>query len=312
MQAKDTAIIDWLMAGDVAIQYQTRRDLLGEDDPVLRRRIASEGWGRAFLAARNRDGSWGEAFYRPKWACTHYTLLELAGLGFPPDHPGICELITRVAQSHGAKDGGLGHTPGYAKSDICINGMFLNYASYFGVPDDLLHPIIDFLLRHEMADGGFNCMINRSGAVHSSLHSTLSVLEGFHAWHSRGGRYRAAELAQAAADGRAFILRHQFHLSDRTGRLIHPSFLALSHPPRWRYNILRALDHFRAARQPYDPRMRAAIAVLIGKRRSDGRWRRGAAPPGKRFFEMEPPRQPSRWVTLLALRVLAAYAPNRA
>ena len=40
-------ILDWLLDGDVAVQYQVKRDLLGLDDPALRQRIASEGWGCA-------------------------------------------------------------------------------------------------------------------------------------------------------------------------------------------------------------------------------------------------------------------------
>lgn len=47
-------LVAWLLAGDVAIQYQVHRDLLGEERPDLRARIATEGWGAQFLAARQR------------------------------------------------------------------------------------------------------------------------------------------------------------------------------------------------------------------------------------------------------------------
>ena len=57
--AVERGILDWLLEGDVAIQYQARRDLLGDDDPALRARIATEGWGARYLARRNPDGSWG-------------------------------------------------------------------------------------------------------------------------------------------------------------------------------------------------------------------------------------------------------------
>ena len=48
-------IIDWLLEGDVAIQYHVNRHLLGIDLPDLRERIASEGWGAQLLAARRAD-----------------------------------------------------------------------------------------------------------------------------------------------------------------------------------------------------------------------------------------------------------------
>lgn len=62
----DPAVMDWLLAGDVAIEFQARRDLLDDADRRLQARITNEGWGRRFLAARNADGSWGERFYQPK------------------------------------------------------------------------------------------------------------------------------------------------------------------------------------------------------------------------------------------------------
>ena len=59
-------ILAWLLDGDVSLQYLAYRDLLGQDRPELQRRIAAEGWGAAYLAQRNPDGSWGRGFYQPK------------------------------------------------------------------------------------------------------------------------------------------------------------------------------------------------------------------------------------------------------
>ncbi len=185
--------------------------------------------------------------------------------------------------------------------------MVLNYASYFGMPKDQLQSVVDFLLTEHMTDGGFNCQSNRSGARHSSLHSTLSVLEGIQEYADSGYRYRLDELQRAADQARDFILLHWLFKSDRTGEVIRKDFLQLSFPPRWFYNILRSLDYFRAADAPWDNRMADAFGVLMSKRKRDGRWRLQAAHPGQVHFRMEEPRQPSRWNTVLALRVLKAY-----
>ncbi len=65
--AKNIAsVIDWLLSGDVAIQYQTRRDFLSNDISELRDRISVEGWGAKLLTKRYEDGSWGGGFYQPK------------------------------------------------------------------------------------------------------------------------------------------------------------------------------------------------------------------------------------------------------
>ncbi len=299
-------VLAWLLAGDVSIQYQTCRDLLDDNRPALQHRIATEGWGARFLQSRNPDGSWGQGFYQPKWVSSHYTLLDLKTLAIAPDHPLIRESIHQVISHYLGPDGGV-RVPKTGGSDVCVNGMLLNYASYFNEPEEGLRPIVDFILSQQMEDGGFNCRKNRSGARHSSLHSTISVLEGILEYLLAGYAYRIDELKHVAAQSREFILLHRFFKSDHTGKIIHKEMLRFSFPPRWKYNILRALDYFQRAGIPWDERMEDAIAVLLKKRRSDGRWTVQAAHPGQVHFVMEETGKPGRWNTLLALRVLKAY-----
>jgi hypothetical protein len=303
----DADVLRWLQDGDVAIRYQVGRDLLGKDDSALQSRIAREGWGAKLLACRNRDGSWGLGFYQPKWTCTHYTLLDLKTLGLPPDNRLARESVHQVVLGEKKPDGGIGPARSTATSDVCVNGMFLGYASYFREPEAGLRSIVDFILAQCMDDGGFNCLKNTTGARHSSLHSSLSVAEGILEYARNGYAYRRNELDRAAAGAREFMLIHRLFKSDHTGAIISKGFLRLTFPPRWKYNIFRALDHFRAAGCPYDQRMSDAIAALLAKRRSDGRWPAQAAHPGQVHFVMESVGGPSRWNTLIAMRVLKAY-----
>lgn len=186
------ALLDWLEAGDVAIRYQSRRDLRGRDLHSLQRRIASEGWGADLLARRNPDGSWGQGFYQPKWTSSHYTLLDLRLLNALRDNRLIGDSIGLILSSEKKPDGGIGPGRSIAVSDVCVNGMFLNYASYFGAPQALLQSVVDFIVGQRMDDGGFNCQHNRIGARHSSMHSTLSVLEGIETYRWSGYTYRLA------------------------------------------------------------------------------------------------------------------------
>lgn len=303
----DTDVLRWLEDGDVAIRYQVARDLLGRDDPALQARIAREGWGARLLACRNRDGSWGLRFYQPKWTSTHYTLLDLKTLGLPPDNALARESVHRVVLGEKKPDGGIGPARSIPVSDVCVNGMFLNYASYFGEPEAGLRSIVDFILAQRMHDGGFNCLKNTTGARHSSLHSSLSVAEGILEYARNGYGYRRDELDRAAESAHEFMLMHRLFKSDHTGEVIDKGFLRLTFPPRWKYNIQRALDHFRAAACPFDERMSDAIAVVLAKRGRDGRWPAHAAHPGQVHFVMEPAGAPSRWNTLIALRVLRVY-----
>lgn len=195
----------------------------------------------------------------------------------------------------------------YKKPDVCVNGMVLNYASYFGVPENDLIPVIDFLLREKMPDGGFNCNSTGKGAIHSSLHSTLSVLEGILEYKKNGYSYRLEELLQAKKESEAFILVHRLFRSDKSGTVINPNFLKLYYPGRWYYDILKALDYFQSAKADYDPRMKDALDVLLSKRTKEGLWKLSSKHPGETHFEMEQAGKPGRWNTLRAMRVLRRY-----
>jgi len=297
-------IIQWLLEGDVSIQYQVHRDLLGVERPELRERIASEGWGARLLQARHENGHWGRGFYQPKWISSHYSLLDLRNFCLPADHPQINESIAIILRDRKANDGGINPAVTIEQSDVCINGMFLNYACYFKTAEKGLYSIVDFVISQHMPDGGFNCNYNQQGAIHSSLHSTISILEGIQEYAANGYDYRRPELDRIAAEAREFILQHRLYLSDRTGEIIDKRFLMLSYPSRWKYDILRALDYFQAAKVDYDPRMQPALDILKKKRRADGTWPVQAKHPGQVHFDMEQTGGPSRWNTLRALRVL--------
>ncbi len=300
-------LITWLLEGDVSIQYQVHRDLLVSEQPRLRERIAKEGWGAQFLSFRNVEGHWGQAFYQPKWISTHYTILDLKNLGISPTNQDIKESVFFILQNHKGVDGGINPSRTIKQSELCINGMFLNYASYFEMQERNLTSIVDFLITEQMGDGGFNCEANRGGAVHSSLHTTISVLEGILEYVVNGYSYRTSELNRIAAEAREFILQHKLFRSDHTGEIIDKRMLMLSYPSRWRYDILRALDYFQFAGINYDPRMQDALDILKVKRRKDNKWPLQAKHPGMVHFEMEKSREPSRWNTLRAKRVLRHF-----
>jgi len=301
-------IIDWLLEGDVSIQYQVWRDLLGSDKKKLQIRIANEGWGKKILSKRNSDGQWGDRFYQPKWTSTHYTLLDLRNLNLPSNNEIVQETIELVLQNNMADDGGIRLGPSTSQySDVCVNGMFLNYASYFKTPKKKLYPIIDCILNEIMPDGGFNCRTTRSGAKHSSLHSTISVLEGFVEFQKAGHSYRKEEILNAQKSSIEFILLHQLFLSDRTGQIINKDFVKLTYPCRWKYDILRAMDFFQFAEIEWDNRLKAAIDILKTKRNNEGSWNMQAAHTGQVHVNMEKAGKPSRWNTLRVLRVMKHY-----
>lgn len=246
----------------------------------------------------------------PKWTSTHYTILDLKNLSIDPDNEQIRESIEVILRDYSENDGGVNPGKTVKDSDVCLNGMFLNYACYFNVPLMPIKSIVDFLISLQMGDGGFNCELNRGGAVHSSLHSTISVLEGFHEYALNGYGYRLSELTEIVGESIEFILQHKLFRSDRTNEVIDKRMLMLSYPSRWHYDILRALDYFQSTDVEFDERMQDALDVLVKKRRKDGTWPVQARHPGQTHFDMEQIGRPSRWNTLRALRVLKKYNPE--
>src|SRR5260370_409499 len=93
-----------------------------------------------------------------------------------------------------------------------------------------------------------------------------------------------------------------------TGDVIAAAFRQFSYPTYWHYDVLRGLDHMRAAGAAPDERMAEAIALVESKRDADGRWPLENPHPGHMHFAMdEGEGRPSRWNTLRAMRVLRWY-----
>ena len=300
-------LLAWILEGDISLQYQALKDLKGEIRADLQKKICKEGWGYKFLNARKKNGHWGHSFYQPKWISTHYTLLDLRNLWAFSGEPRIRESINLIADHNIGWDGGVNPNRSNLASDVCVNGMFLNYACYFGVEEEKIRSVIDFILGQLMNDGGFNCMSNRSGARHSSLHSTLSTLEGLFEYLKNGYSYRKKEISKVISSGNEFILMHKLFKSDHTGEIINQAFLKLPYPSRWRYDILRAMDYFAYSGVKWDARMKDATEVIVSKKNKDGSWNLNAKYPGQVHIEMEKAGKPSRWNTLRALRVLNKY-----
>lgn len=294
----------WLLSGDVAVQFQTYRDLLGDERPDLQRRIAFEGDAGTILAAHSEPG-WGRGFYEPKWTSTHYSLLELRDLAVARDHPVCMGEVTAAIERHKGGDGGFNPTDSVKESDVCMNGMFLAFGCYFHADAAGLESIVDFVLRQRLDDGGFNCRANRSGARVSSVHSTTSVIDGFSEYLRSGYSYRAHEVREGVDAAISALLARHLYQRRSSGEPIRVEFTRLHHPARWHFDVLRGLDVLRSAGSAYDDRLDAAVGAVLRRRLSDGRWSAAAQYPGQVHIAYPRAGEPNRWITLGALRVLA-------
>lgn len=306
----DGTTVAWLLTGDPAIRWQTLRDLtMAAPGEVAaeRARVATAGWGARLLALQDPGGTWGGALYSPKWTSTTYTLLLLHWLGLPPGDARARMGCLRLWDGARFYDGGLNLAKTVREPETCITAMLVLLAAVFDPGEERLRPTVRWLLTQQLGDGGWNCESIRSGSTHGSFHTTITVLEALDAV----GRLPTAGELRPTLDGagtlgREFLLAHRLYRSHRTGAVADPALLRWRFPPQWHYDVLRALDHFRAVGASWDPRLGDALDVVRRARRADGRWAHRSPYPGRSWFALET-KGPSRWHTLRALRVLRRY-----
>jgi hypothetical protein len=313
----DDNVIRWLLDGDAAIRWQAIGDLIGAAERTVereRRKMTREGWAARLLARQDASGTWAGGLssdgglYSPKWISTTYTMLLLRDFGLPTANSQARKACRLLLDQGLQRDGGVNY--GWrGRSETCITGMVLSILSFFEYEDDRLDTIADHLLTQQMDDGGWNCRRD-FGATHSSVHTTISALEGLRHYEIYRGR-KVAAVRAAQRHGREFLLMHRLFRSDRTGEIIKPDFLRFTFPPRWHYDVLRALDYFQSVNAPRDKRLAEAIELVRRKRRKDGRWPLEHRYRGKTYFELERVGAPSRWNTLRALRVLKWWGSSR-
>jgi hypothetical protein len=305
------SVVDWLRDSDPAIRWQVFRDLDDATEAELnaaRDAVATQGWGAALLALQGSDGRWDGGTYRPgwvdeskpffdAWTATHFALQQLREFGLDPAGEDARRAVALVRDNVRWEANGAAYFDG--EVEPCINGVALANAAYFGQGGNA---IVERLLDGRLGDGGWNCWAEYGARV-SSFHSTICVLEGLLAWQHAGGASSAVSAARAAAE--EYLLERRLFRRRSTGEIVDPRFTMASFPPRWYYDVLRALDYFRSTGDAPDVRCAEDIELIAATRDADGRWPLENVHQGPTHFEMEGPEgAPSRWNTLRALRVL--------
>ena len=314
----DDAVIAWLLdpdASDPAIRWQVMRDLLDRPEAewaAERARVATDGWGARLLALEDEDGQWAGGAHFPSdyewggdepgqpWTSTSHSLTQLREFGLlaPKRTERMVELIGANARWEHA-----GQRYWDGEVEPCINGQLVANGTYFGVD---VTPVVERLVGEVLEDGGWNCEAE-NGSIRSSFHTTINVLEGL-LEHERAGRGTPESLA-ARRSGERYLLERSLFRRLSTGEPADERLLALVHPSRWFYHVLRALDYFRAAGlhdgTTPDARLAEAVEHVRSRRFEDGRWPVDRVPTGRTWFEVDDGEgRPSRWITLQALRVL--------
>ncbi len=293
-------VVDWLLEGDPAIRWQTKRDLLEAPEvewQAERLQVAETGWGADFLSALSPDDTWLSG----GWRSGLWTLHNLVELGVSAEHP-----RTKLAAHKMLNERDWDETYLLTKLDHCHLGLLLRIGAYFGFDEARLQILINLIESLPLSDGGFNCRARRLPKTkHSSFHTTFNMLEGLREANLAGilptDRFRRLE-----APALEFMLMHRMYRSDRSGEVVKEAFTRLTYPSHWHYRVVRGLDYLRHCAEIHDPRIEDPIQMLTARQGSDGRWLLDARIAGDEYFHMERTNAPSRWNTLRMMRVLRA------
>lgn len=308
------SVIQWLLDSDPAIRWQVMQDVIGappDEVAAERARVATEGFGAQLLVLQGKDGTWGGAAWNRGWNATMHVLMLLRDMGLDPASAEARRAVGLVRdhvkwQGWETYDG----NPFFeGETEPCINGQAGAAGAYFGQD---IRVIIDRLLGEQLSDGGWNCEAE-NGATRSSFNTTICVLEALLEYEQ--SIESRPEVTEARLRGEEYLLERQLFRRKSTGEIIAQDrkggsqWAQFAFPTWWHYDILRGLEYLRRAGVAPDERVAEAIDIVESRRSADGRWLLDVRYPGVMPIELnEAEGQPSRWITLRALRVLNWYA----
>jgi len=318
------SVIQWLLDSDPSIRWQVMRDLTdapADEVAAERAKVATEGWGARLLAHQGADGSWAGTAFNQGWDSTMHVLSLLREFGLDPASDEARRAVglvrDRVRWKGWDWDGtwrGMefdGNPFFDGEVEPCINGQVMASGAYFG-QDTQSERIINRLLAEQLSDGGWNCEAEK-GSTRSSFNTTICVLEALLEYELAGGINTA--VTETRLRGQEYLLERRLFHRKSTGEVIErdregsTAFTHFAFPTWWHYDVLRGLEYLRRASVTPDERVTEAINLVESKRDDDDRWLLETQYPGKLPVEMdEGEGQPSRWITLRALRVSNWYS----
>ena len=292
------------------------RDLLDAPEAEWRAEratVETAGWGARLLSCEDEDGQWAGGAFVPHdfdfrewqevgqpWTATAFSLSQLREFGLDPASDRVRRAVELIGANSRWDHAGEPYWEGEVEE--CINGRTVADGAYFGVD---VSSIVGRLTGERLDDGGWNCE-RANGSVRSSFATTINVLEGLLEYERATGG--TPESRQARTSGEDYLLERSLFRRLSTGEPADEQFLSFVHPCRWHYDVLRALDYFRSAAAPGvapDPRLGEAADHVRSRRLEDGTWLLDRSLPGRVWFDVDDGAgQPSRWVTLRAMRVL--------
>lgn len=323
----DSNPIPWLLEGDPSVRYFTLAGLLGSaagDAEVeeARRAIMTTGVVPRILAAQGDDGHWGDRdrFYTAKYTGTVWQLIILAELGADGSDERVrlaCEAILRDAQD--AESGGFSMKRGRVASGglpssviPCLTGNLVFSLIRLGCLDDpRVQRAVDWITVYQRFDDAegeapTGWPYDKWEMCWGRHTCHMGVVKALKALAEVPPERRTPAIERTIAAGAEFMLRHHVHRrSHDLGKDVKPGWRRFGFPLMYQTDVLEVLGILTKL-GVRDERMDEALGVVAAKRDARGRWKLESTFNDRFVVPIEVKGQPSRWVTLRALQVLAA------
>lgn len=290
--------IPWLLEREnPSARYLTLRHLLDSGEPdsqVTEARAAIQTWPpvREILALMDPVVFWGRTdrpFYGGAVG-THATLNLLAELGMPrtPQLEAACENLFKHGQ-HGS--GGFTYDGTSGRLLPCYTGNAVRTLVHFGYRGDpRLERAFDYLVTRSTEPGGLTCPYAYGEACPWGITKALAAFAELPGADRTSDQMHAVDVLVNA------VLDHEF---DFEGRDAH--WLDFGFPLDYQSDLVELCDALARLTYGHDPRLRRLMDVMLAAQTADGRWIKRH---GTRALQVEERGQPSKWITIRALRAL--------
>jgi hypothetical protein len=288
--------LPWLLEPEnPSIRYWTLVDILDRSatDPEVqeaRATIAQQPLVKELFALQHPKGYWGDDETKPYTAQGAVAALALLHmLGVTPDKRTAagCDSFLRFCQH---ESGGLSLTK-KLRSGIfpCTTGEHLPFLIYFGLRDDpRVRAAFTFLIEDMSTDDALDCGRYQH---QNCLWGAIAALNGLAVLPANMRTAQSKRVVKRLANA---LLDVKYDFAGE-----HKRWLTFGVPRAW--DLLSALKALAAHGYAHDARFVSLLKLLLNRQDEQGRWLCGSV---SRTWPIERRNQPSKWITLDALRAL--------
>lgn len=303
---------DWLLEdSNPSVRYFALRWLLDQPETssqvaAARQAVAESAPVQKILKRLRPEGYWGSD---PDPHSTRGPLMLLHWLGAPPN-AAICKALDY--RINGCLDENGAYRLGIKRRSVylpCHGAELLRQMLWFGYEQDPhTRKLLDWLVSLQQPDGVWPCVSKVK--PFPCMWATADVLRAF---RDLPGEWLTPEVI--AARDRAVELFLRSNLSQYGKGKADPRWFQFGYPLQWDSDILEVLELVAPFVSAKDVRIQPGLELVSKKQDPYGRWPCEKQPKGGKWMQaylpLEEIGQPSKWVTLHALRMIKIMSDKR-